>query len=210
MYTGRMARVTVRQRVLDYVRDHPDAAADQVARGLGLSSASCRHHLGILQRDGRISLAGVHPRKSKGRPAKLYRLSERLRGDNLGGLADVLLTEARGLLGNRWEDLEARLVQGLEGKVGPIEHDAATVSRNLGLLVDRLNALHYEASWEAGAQGPRVLLGHCPYAAIIADHPELCRVDARMLQGKLGVKVAQVSKIESRAGGQARCTFVLK
>ncbi len=209
-YNLEVAKPTVRQRVLDYVRDHPDASAGQVARGLGLSAASSRHHLRILQRDGRIALAGFGSRTSRGRPVKLCRLSERVRGDNLAGLAGLLLIEARELLGRHWEDLEGRLVQGLERQVGPIERDTAAGARRLAVLADRLNALHYEASWEAGAQGPRVLFAHCPYAAIIADHPELCRVDARMLEGKLGVKVAQVSKIESRPGGQARCTFVLK
>ncbi len=74
-------------------------------------------------------------------------------------------------------------------------------SKRLIEPVEKLSALHYEAGWEAGAEGPRILLGHCPYAGIIAWHPELCRMDA---------EAVQISKIDPAATGATHCVFALR
>jgi predicted ArsR family transcriptional regulator len=41
--------------------------------------------------------------------------------------------------------------------------------------------MNYHARWEAGAEGPRILFGHCPYAAIVGKHPELCEMDVSLV-----------------------------
>jgi predicted ArsR family transcriptional regulator len=58
-----------------------------------------------------------------------------------------------------------------------------------------LNQLHYQARWEAGAEGPRIILGQCPYAAVIGNHPELCRMDMSLLEGMLDTQVEQRVKL---------------
>ena len=82
--------------------------------------------------------------------------------------------------------------------------------RRLASTVERLNAMHYQARWEAGAEGPRIVLGHCPYAAIIEKHPELCQMDLALLSELLGGKLQQTAKLESGAGGLPFCTFMLR
>jgi len=67
--------------------------------------------------------------------------------------------------------------------------------------------MNYHARWEAGRAGPRVILGHCPYAAIIEKHPELCQMDAALLEELTGESAEQVAQI-GRDKSQA-CVFVM-
>jgi predicted ArsR family transcriptional regulator len=77
--------------------------------------------------------------------------------------------------------------------------------KGLNAIVSRLSALHYEARWEAGAEGPRFLFGHCPYAAIIQRHPELCEVDGELLEAVTGHSMYQHAKIGEQ--GSLVCMF---
>jgi predicted ArsR family transcriptional regulator len=67
--------------------------------------------------------------------------------------------------------------------------------------------MHYQARWEAGADGPRVLFGRCPYAAVIEGHPELCQMDVSLLGNALGREVRQLGKIEK---AQGLCVFAVR
>ena len=204
-----MPRQTVRQKIIEYLGRHPDASANQISRAVGVAVPSVRYHLGLLRTDGRIEVAGERNTATRGRPRKIFRLSERLRGSNLAGLADAALRALLRGQPRRVDGSVDSLANALVAQIGMIE-PATRGSRQLAALTDKLSQLHYEATWEAGASGPRVLFGHCPYAAIIADHPELCQMDSRMLSAELGVAAAQAAKIDPKLGGQAHCIFVLK
>ena len=80
--------------------------------------------------------------------------------------------------------------------------------RKLASAVERLNEMHYQARWEAGADGPRIVLGYCPYAEVIEKHPSLCRMDAALLTKILRGEVRQTAKLESGAGNLPYCVFV--
>ncbi len=77
----------------------------------------------------------------------------------------------------------------------------------LRVLVEKLNGMHYQSRWEAGADGPRVLFGRCPYAAVIEGHPELCQMDVRVLENFLGREVRQLAKVEKTQG---MCVFAMR
>jgi hypothetical protein len=64
--------------------------------------------------------------------------------------------------------------------------------------------MNYQARWEAGAEGPRIIFGLCPYAAIIEKHPELCRMDTALLGKMLGREAEQRLKLAPV------CMFMLK
>ena len=82
--------------------------------------------------------------------------------------------------------------------------------RRLASAIERLNEMHYQARWEAGPEGPRIILGHCPYATIIDKHPELCQMDLALLSKLLGGELQQTAKLESGAGGLPFCAFMMK
>lgn len=190
---------TTRQRILDYLKRNRAVSSRELARSLHMTPANARHHLGILAADGRVEV--VSQRKAgKGRPEKVYRLAGTLVGDNLPALAEALLTEAGGKV--EMEALGERLAGENPTKNQPL-------MRRLASTVERLNAMHYQARWEAGAEGPRIVLGHCPYTAVIEKHPELCQMDTAILGSLLGGKVRQTAKLEKGAGGLPYCVFVL-
>ena len=196
---------TTRQKILDYLKRNQTASSREVARALRMTAANARHHLGILAADGRVEVVSqrqpppIGGQAGRGRPQKVYRLAGTLVGDNLAALADAFLSVANGEV-----DMEA-VGRRLAG-AGP---EGQTLMRRLTSTVERLNQMHYQARWEAGAEGPRVVLGHCPYAVVIEKHPELCRMDATQLERLLGGEVEQTARLESGAGGRPFCAFVV-
>lgn len=163
-----------------------------------MSAATVRHHLRVLASDGRLELTSVRGRGGKGRPEKLYSLPRSALGDNLTALSDALLAEAGPSL--RVESLVRRLV-------GEADLSGQPLAKRLNLTVDAFNRMNYHAHWEAGPQGPRILFGHCPYAAIIEKHPELCRMDETMLRELTNQPARQISRTGKE--GSTVCVFAI-
>ena len=188
--------MTARQRVLNYLTKNRTASAREVSRALKMSVATVRHHLRVLVADRRLEVESVQGREGRGRPEKVYILPQAALGDNLSALSEALLTEAGAGL-----KMEA-LVKHLAG-----ESDLGNqpVAKRLNLLIEKLNQMHYHAHWEAGAEGPRVLFGHCPYAAVVGGHPELCEMDTNLLSLLASRLVLRESKPETQRSG---CPFV--
>jgi len=190
--------ITARQKVLAHLKRNRAVSAREIARALKMSPPNIRHHLSVLCSDGRVEFTSVKPRGGRGRPEKLYSLSQAALGDNLSALIDALLTEAGSSV--QMEAVAGRILDSSQFANLPI-------TKRLALLVEKINEMHYQAHWEAGAQGPRVIFGRCPYAKVIEGHPELCKMDAAMLGGALGNTVEQVAKIEKSHGV---CIFAMR
>ena len=187
-----------RHKVLAYLTRTRTASVREISRALKMSAANVRHHLRVLVSDGRLELMAVEEHDRRGRPEKLYSLPRAALGDNLAALSDALLVEAG--MKVRVETLAKRLV-------GEFDFAGQPIVKRLNLVIEKLNQMNYHARWEAGREGPRVILGHCPYAAIIEKHPELCRMDAALLKDLTGESAEHLSKI-----GQEKslaCVFVL-
>lgn len=190
---------TSRQRILTHLKKTRSASAREIARALKLSAPNVRHHLSVLCSDGRVEISGVHNREGRGRPEKVYALSEATLGDNLSALAHAILTESSSSL-----KIEAVASHILEAG----QFAGQSMKRRLSLLVEKLNEMHYQARWEAGAGGPRVLFGRCPYARVIAAHPQICKIDTALLQNVLERDVSVVKKNETP--GKGTCPFIFQ
>ena len=191
--------ITTRQKILDYLKRNQTVSSREVARILRMTPANVRHHLGILAADGRVEVISQR-QGGRGRPEKVYRLAGTLVGNNLSVLVDALLAEAD-------EDIEIEAVG--RRMAGERATAGQPLMRRLASAIGRLNEMHYQARWEAGAEGPRVILGHCPYAGLVEKHPQLCRMDASLLAELLGGDVSQTAKLEVGAGDKPFCAFVL-
>lgn len=216
---------TSRQRVLEYIRSRKVIGVAELSRVLKMTPANARHHLSILQEHGLVQVVGQTAPQGKGRPALLFSLSEQVQSHNLDRIAAAALDELLTGLGEiEIEQVTARLAQRLSrsldsseykyGGVLPVERPAAratgrSLTQAILRAVNRLNELNYQARWEAHAESPRLILGHCPYAVIIADHPELCRMDARLMELMLDRKVNQVTRLAPDPQGGMYCLFVL-
>jgi predicted ArsR family transcriptional regulator len=204
-----MIRLTVRQKVLNYLKKQGSASAIQVARGLKMSAASVRHHLSILVADGRIVLTGSTRNRGRGRPIKVYALSEKSLGDNLPLLSSALLKYwLESLPTSKQQSSLHSLAADVADQIGrPNTTDSITM--RLTHLLEKLNEMHYQSRWEAGGEGPRILFAHCPYAAIIDKHPELCQLDRFLLGEEMGTQARQLAKIDRKPGGITHCIFLI-
>ena len=191
--------ITARQKVLAHLKKNRTVSAREIARALKMSAPNVRHHLSVLCSDGRVELTGLHNRDGRGRPEKLYSLSQAALGDNLSALTNALLTEAGPRL--NVDALASRILNSSQFTNLPIQ-------KRLVLLVEKLNEMHYQVRWEAGAEGPRVIFGRCPYTKVIDGHPELCKMDIALLKISLGRPVIQVQKNE--IGIHGVCPFLFQ
>ena len=190
--------VTARQKVLAYLTKNRNASAREISRALKMSVATVRHHLRVMTADGRLELSFVRGREGRGRPEKIYSLPRAALGDNLSALGDAILTEAGATV--RMGALAKRLA-------GESNFASNPVAKRLNLTIEKLNGMNYHARWEAGPQGPRLIFGHCPYAGIIEKHPELCKMDEKLLNELMGDNATQMFKIGK--DGSVNCVFAL-
>ncbi|MCZ7551164.1 MAG: hypothetical protein B6D39_07585 [Anaerolineae bacterium UTCFX2] len=206
---------TVRQRILEFIRSQRAVSVQELTQAFRMTEQNIRYHLSILKSEGVIEeIEGSSPQK-RGRPKKVYGPARHTYGENLDLLASTLLEL---LLSNAGEDqtrrIYDRLAQGLAQKM------ASNLGLNLeatprpGYLTQRLNRLtavlnehHYFSRWEAHSDAPRVVLGHCPFAAVIAEHPEVCSLDAGLISTLLDQPVQQTAKLAKGADGLPYCLF---
>lgn len=198
---------STRQRILDYLGHQGRATAGQLARAFGLTAANLRRHLAILAERGLVETAGQAPAKGRGRRELFYTLSAAARPQNLDRLAALLLELiARPELPKRPAARLRRLARRLAASPRPSGH----ITGRLVAAVNRLAELAYQPRWEAQPQAPQLVLGHCPYAAILREHPELCQLDAYLLQELVGEPVEQLTQRQPGPQGLPECIFRVK
>jgi predicted ArsR family transcriptional regulator len=198
-------RKSTRSRILDYLRKQQTASALELSRLLAMTGANIRHHLAVLESNGLIECIRQQ-REGRGRPVNIYGLSRQFLGDGQGELAGAILNV---WLKNAPEAVfNARLRSVAILLVGDnLPGHEVLLTQRLNSLVDRLNTLHYQARWEAGVNGPNVILGYCPYAAIIAAHPELCLMDEFLLAQWTGFPIEPTAILQTGIKGYPACTF---
>lgn len=189
---------TARQKVLAYMSKVRTASVREISRALKMSAANVRHHLRLMVADGRLETSSVRTSDKKGRPQKVWSIPRAALGDNLSALSDALLVGAGSSV-----DVEALA----ERLAGDSNFASQPVAKRLNLIIEKLNQMNYHARWEAGPNGPRIIFGHCPYASIIEKHPELCAMDAALLENLMGQSAEQLTKIGR--DGSLSCLFVL-
>lgn len=189
--------VTARQKVLAYLNKARTASAREISRSLQMSAATVRHHLRVLVSDGRLEMTSVRGREGRGRPEKVYSLPRAALGDNLSALSAALLTA-----GDVSVETLAKYL------VGESDFVSQPLAKRLNLTVEKLNQMNYHARWEAGSEGPRFVFGHCPYAAVIERHPQLCQMDAAMLREWMGQPAAQLFRVGHEESSV--CVFAMR
>ena len=208
MMTNVMTNLTSRQRILEYLGKHNGASAIEICRSLRVTAANVRYHLSILVSDGRVQMLGLRQEKGRGRPVQIYGLSEAALGENLNKLVDALFSL---ILENKNKNEVDLLLRVLADRIIPIGagEKAVQLTRRLARAISKFNQYGYAARWEAHATAPHIIFEHCPYAAVIAKHPELCQVDSIMLEQHLGERVEQTACLEKNDRGTLFCQFVI-
>ena len=197
-----------RQRILDYLEQRGSASARQLSQAFGMTPANLRHHLDILVSRGLVTPIGQRKAEGRGRPVHIYALSPAGQNSDLQHLTKALL----GMLdsSNLSQGTQARQKQLAQTLLGSPPTPSGQITQRLVAAVRRLEPLGYKPRWEARPQGPLMVLGRCPYAAIIAHHPELCQMDAAMLEEMLAAPVEQIAKLQPGPQGIPQCVFVMR
>jgi predicted ArsR family transcriptional regulator len=193
-----------RQQIVDYLQSNRTATPIELSRALQVTAANIRHHLKQLKQNGLVEVVGTRPVRGRGRPMKLYSLTENALRNNLDGLASALLNT----LPNDTDRQGGKLAEVAANLLGDYQTTASMHAR-LNQAVERLNELEYQSTWEASPNGPRIILRNCPYALILDEHPELCQIDAALISQLLGQPVEQTAKLERTPDGTPHCAFVL-
>jgi predicted ArsR family transcriptional regulator len=178
-----------------------------MSQAANTTAANIRHHLAILTHEGAVEVVGERPTSKRGRPALLYTLSKQARQHNMNGLSSALLDELlKPLPPDEQEQALQRIAQHM---IGAIE-SKDNLTQRLYLAMRRLNEMKYNARWEAHHNAPRIILGHCPYAQILPQHPELCQVDGFIIEKLLEKPVDQTEKLAIDNQGSSYCKFVMR
>jgi predicted ArsR family transcriptional regulator len=206
---------TVRERILAYIRSHRAVTVAELSQAFQMTPANARHHLAPLLEQGLLQVVDKRPASSKGRPAHIFAISEQALGDNLDLLASILLDQiARQTDPEQLDSMLSQLAEQLASRMAasgnPAEATARpgeSLTRRLYRTTEILNQRHYQARWEARPGAPRLVLGHCPFSAILKEHPELCKLDAYLIERFTGTPAVQIAKLAKDPAGLRFCLF---
>jgi len=204
---------TVRQRILDYIRAHRAVTVAELSHAFQMTEANARHHLANLAAQGLLRRLDERPAGGKGRPAHRYAASEQATGNYYALFSVILLDQlTKQTDPSATENLLGSLASHLANSMAASSAQASgrageNLTRRLYRATEILNHYHYQARWEARPDAPRLTLGHCPFAALLTEHPELCRMDGLILENLLGAPVEQTARLAKDPLGLSYCLF---
>ena len=197
---------STRGRIVGALRERHAASAFDLAEMFGLSPNAIRQQLVVLERDGLI--AGRSVRRGKTKPTVEYSLTpeaERYFPQRYDKMLNAVLREIRAAGGDDavkavFEKIGRRSVERME----PAFIDLTTEKR-LATVVSALKASGVTADLQTTDDGTMVLHEHsCPYASVVAEHPEACSAIHTILDA---VAPGAAQQTESLATGGTECRF---
>lgn len=198
-----------RERILELLQHSPNLTAAEMSRALRVTRHDIRYHLKALLAQGLVNKMPAAARitaPSAGRPAMVYQLSTSARPDITARLAGVLLDMGQNSSSSNTflDELASRILPS-----NPAETSQDHLSQRLNTFIQIINQHPYQARWEAHSAGPQVSFGNCPFSPIIADHPELCHMDRRIIENLTGLRAEQTRKIDFVGAASSVCIFML-
>jgi predicted ArsR family transcriptional regulator len=206
---------TVRVRILEYIRSHRAVTVAELSLAFQMTPANARYHLSALLDQGLLQVVDDRPASGKGRPAHIFAISEQALGDNFGLLAGILLDQltfqsdpeqVESVLRALAAQMATRMAASAKQSGSPGK-TSESLTRRLYRVIEILNQHHYQARWEARPEAPRLVLGHCPFSAILKEHPELCKLEAYLIETFTAVPVEQTVKLARDPAGLRFCMF---
>jgi predicted ArsR family transcriptional regulator len=186
----------------------PQSAA-ALADRLGLSAAAIRRHLDALVADGLLTEGPARPtpRRGRGRPARVYALTDAGRAAFPHAYDDLASTALRYVRESCGEDAVAAFAEhraaGLADLLAVDVDTSAPVAERAEALAGSLSAHGYAATVESATVGVQLCQHHCPVAHVAAEFPELCEAETRAFEQLLGTNVQRLATI---AHGDGVCT----
>jgi predicted ArsR family transcriptional regulator len=197
-----MPTKSTRQRILDILSNRDNASSAEISRALAVTQADVRYHLSRMVEEGLIMPSGPKSSGRRGRPARHFSLASKSMQDNFDLLSQALLTTS---LEHFSEERKNIFLHQVAKQITAEFIPAGPLGRRLVRAVDQLNRLNYQARWEAHAIAPRMIFEHCPFATLRPQFPELCLIDANLLEILLDESITQVESSAHLSDGY--CLF---
>lgn len=198
-----------RRAVIDVLKRDGPQTAGALAESLGVTAMAVRQHLYELQDQGIVSHTAQPG--GKGRPAKVWRLTEAAEGffpDGHAELAASLLDDLRGVFGADGLD---RLVR--RRTASQVAAYRARMAPGLGLeerlrrLAEARSQEGYMAEVERQADGSFLLIeNHCPICTAARACTGLCAAELECFRAVLGDSV-EVERVSHILAGARRCAY---
>jgi predicted ArsR family transcriptional regulator len=198
-----------RDAVARLVLERGPQSAAALAQTLGLSAAAIRRHLDALVADGLLTEREPRPSPSRGRgrPARVYALTDSGRAAFPHGYDDLATTALRYLRDTGGEravgDFAEHRASALAEALQPHVDQHTELPARAEALAGSLSANGYAATTETAAAGIQICQHHCPVAHVAAEFPQLCEAETRALARVLGTYVQRLATI---AHGDGVCT----
>jgi predicted ArsR family transcriptional regulator len=197
-----------RERVAASILENGPSTATALAERLSLTTAAVRRHLDHLVSIGAVEAR--HPRvygaRGRGRPAKVFLLTESGRDTFFQAYDDLALSALRFLSetggAEAVADFARRRTAELEERYRPVVEAAAPKDRAAALATS-LSQEGYAASVTSSPIGDQLCQHHCPVAHVAAEFPQLCEAETEVFARLLGRHVQRLATI---AHGDGVCT----
>ncbi|HTJ28342.1 MAG TPA: helix-turn-helix domain-containing protein [Candidatus Limnocylindria bacterium] len=198
---------STRGKIVGALRERRSASAFDLAQTFGLSPNAIRQQLVVLERDGLV--AGHSVRRGKTKPTVEYSLTaeaERYFPQRYDKMLNAVLREIRAAGGDEAvQEVFQRIGKRSAEKLLPPPGEAANAENRLISLVESLKGSGVAAELRHGESGKLVLHEHnCPYASVVAEHPEACSAIHTILDT---VAPGKTEQVESIATGGEECRF---
>ena len=166
-----------RMNLLYQLQSRGTMTVNDLAEAASLHHNTAREHLERLINDGFVTCS-PETRESKGRPKMLYSAA--------GGVSTELGSiRARKIEAAQQRAAQLRKILPLLQSNQPAQAGCSgpDAQRQLDALDDHLDQAGFDAS--RSANGEQLKLHDCPYSEMVKEHPEVCGVHYRLIQGVL-------------------------
>ncbi len=201
--------LSTRQRVARSILVNGPSTAATLAEQLDLTPAAVRRHLDQLVEDGEVEARDPRPGavRGRGRPAKLFALTERGR-DSFEAQYDDLAVQALRFLAETGGDDALRAfadqrVSFIEARFGDVLAENPDLSP-VEVLAQVFTDEGYAASTRSlPMAGEQLCQQHCPVSHVAHEFPQLCEAETAAISRVLGRHVQRLATI---AHGDGVCT----
>jgi predicted ArsR family transcriptional regulator len=197
-----------RARVIRSILEHGASTAVDLAQRLDLTPAAVRRHLEHLVETGTLASEDqrVYGSRGRGRPAKVFKLTDAGRDDLDQQYDDLAVLALRFLSETQGDDAVMEFARRRVAFIERDFHTVADLNPDLGpaeVLAQVLTAGGYSASVKALPIGDQLCQQHCPVSHVAAEFPQLCEAETETIGKLLGRHVQRLATI---AHGDGVCT----
>ena len=204
-----------RERVARSLLVDGPATAAELSHRLGITAAGVRKHLDALEEAGDVQAGdrppfGPMPEPRRGRPARIYSLTESGRRRFEQAYDDLAVSAMRFMdqvQPAALDEFAQRRAQELEERYRPHLADVTDPEERARRLAELLTADGFAASVEEGPTSVLQVCQHnCPVAAAAHEFPQLCDAEAAAFARLLDTNVTRLATI---AHGDGVCTCLV-